>query len=64
MASLLFVASLGTAPWSLILIIASIICLVIAVFFTPSMDTGRPFYSRINFGWLGILLFVISVALG
>lgn len=61
---LLFAASLSATPWSLILMIASIIFLVIAVFFVPSADAGRPFYSRINFGWLGILLFVIAIALG
>lgn len=60
----LLTASLSAAPWSLILIIASIICLAIAVFFAPSVDAERPFYNRVNFGWLGILLFVISVALG
>ena len=60
----LLATSLSSAPWSLIFMIVSLICLLIAAFITGSTVEGGPFYRRLNWGWAGMFFFVLAVALG
>lgn len=62
MLALLFAASLGTASWSLICMIISLILLFLGAFVTPT--TGGPWYRNINFVAAGIFFFVLAIALG
>jgi len=59
--SLILVATLSAAPWSLIFLIASLILLFLAAFIGPPVADG-PFYRRFNFGWAGVFFYVLAVA--
>lgn len=59
---LMLATSLAAIPWSAICLIIALICLYVAAFIGPPITQPGPFYTRINWGWVGVFFFVLSVA--